>query len=73
MNSYTEANTFLYIVYTRRLMRLHEKTNAFALYLASDVYCTSYYGTGNVRFQIARNVRKCNFFCSDKMNFVLVG
>ena len=40
---YTEANTCLYIVkwvYTRRQTRLHEKTNVFALYLVSDVYCT---------------------------------
>ena len=40
---YTEANTCLYIVkwvYTRRQMRLHEKTNVFALYLVADEYCT---------------------------------
>ena len=37
---YTEANTCLYMVkwvYTRRQTRLHEKANAFALYLASDL------------------------------------
>ena len=43
---YTEANTCLYIVkwvYTRRQMRLHEKANEFALYPASDLYCTFLY------------------------------
>ena len=42
LHLYTEANTCLYIVkwvYTRRQTRLHEKANAFALYLASDLYC----------------------------------
>ena len=40
---YTEANTCLYMVkwvYTRRQTLLHEKANVFALYLASDLYCT---------------------------------
>ena len=40
---YTETNTCLYTVkwvYTRRQTRSHEKANAFALYLASDLYCT---------------------------------
>ena len=42
---YTEANTCLYMymvkwVYTRRQTRSHEKANSFALYLASDLYCT---------------------------------
>ena len=42
-NLYTEANTCLYIVkwvYTRRQTPLHDKAKAFALYLASDMYCT---------------------------------
>ena len=41
---YTEANTCLYMVkwvYTRRQTRLHEKANTFALYLASDLYCSA--------------------------------
>ena len=40
---YTEANTCLYTVkwvYTRRQTGLQEKANEFALYLASDLYCT---------------------------------
>ena len=37
---YTKANICLYTVYTRRQTRLHEKTNVFTLYLASDLYCT---------------------------------
>ena len=39
---YTEANTYVYRVkwvYTSRQRHLHEKTNMFALYLASDGYC----------------------------------
>ena len=42
---YTETNTYLYIVkwfIQGDKLRLHEKANAFALYmyLASDLYCS---------------------------------
>ena len=40
---YTEVNTYMYMVkwvYTRRQTRLHEKADAFASYLASDLYRT---------------------------------
>ena len=40
----TDQMQSIRLVYTRRQMRLHEKANAFALYLASDLYCTCHQG-----------------------------
>ena len=68
---YTEANTCLYMVkwvYTGDKHCLHEKANAFALYLASDLYytytCTCKYSPSG--YHLVRNVQMglpISFFC----------
>ena len=56
-----QIHVYIYMVkwiYTRRQTRLHEKANTFALYLASDLYCTC---TWNVHVHVHVHVcLKCS-------------